>query len=78
MNLDLLIKMVNEISAFFASEPDPEQAARDIAAHLRRFWDPRMRRQLLAYYDERAGAGLTELALRGVARLAAESRVAPG
>jgi formate dehydrogenase subunit delta len=72
MNIDLLIKMTNEISAYFASEPDAEQAAKDIAGHLRRFWEPRMRRQMVSYYKERRGAGLTELALRGVALLAAQ------
>ena len=71
MNIDLLIKMANEISAYFASEPDGEQAAKDVAGHLRRFWEPRMRRQIIMYSEERQGAGLTELALRGVRLLAA-------
>ena len=73
MNLDLLIKMANEIGAYFAAEPDPEQAAREVAAHLRRFWEPRMRRQIIAYFRERGGGGLSALALRAVALLAAES-----
>jgi formate dehydrogenase subunit delta len=71
MNIDLLIKMTNEIGAYFAAEPDTEQAARDVAAHLRRYWDPRMRRQMITYYQERQGAGLSDLALRGVGLLAA-------
>jgi formate dehydrogenase subunit delta len=72
MNIDLLIKMANEISAYFAAEPDSEQAAKDVAGHLRRYWEPRMRRQIITYYGgERRGAGLSELALRGVALLAA-------
>jgi formate dehydrogenase subunit delta len=71
MNIDLLIKMANEISAYFAAEPDTEQAARDVAGHLKRFWEPRMRRQIITYYEERQGAGLSDLALRGVALLAA-------
>jgi len=71
MNIDLLIKMVNEISDYFASEPDSEQAAKDIAGHLRRYWEPRMRRQIITYYEERRGAGLSDLALRGVGLLAA-------
>jgi formate dehydrogenase subunit delta len=71
MNIDLLIKMANEISAYFASEPDAEQAAQAVAGHLRRFWEPRMRRQIVSYYEERRGAGLSELALRAVALLAA-------
>ena len=71
MNIDLLIKMANEISAYFASEPDTEQAVKDVAGHLRRYWEPRMRRQIIAYYEERQGAGLSDLALRGVRQLAA-------
>lgn len=71
MNIDLLIKMTNEISAYFAAEPDTEQAARDVAGHLKRFWEPRMRRQIITYYEQRQGAGLSDLALRGVALLAA-------
>jgi len=71
MNIDLLIKMANEISAYFASEPDTEQAAKDVAGHLRRYWEPRMRRQIVSYYEDRSGAGLSDLALRGVGLLAA-------
>ncbi len=71
MNIDLLIKMANEISAYFASEPDTEQAAKAVAGHIRRYWEPRMRRQMIAYYGERQGAGLSDLAPRGVGLLAA-------
>jgi len=74
MNIDLLIKMANEISAFFAGAEDGEQAARAVASHLKRFWEPRMRAQMLAYYEQRAGAGLTDLAKSGVALLAAEAK----
>jgi formate dehydrogenase subunit delta len=77
MNIDLLIKMANEISAYFAAEPNAEQAAKDVAGHLRRYWEPRMRRQIIAYCEERQGAGLTELALHGVRLLAAEPSPAP-
>ena len=44
MKIEYLVKMANEIGAFFASEPDPEQAVNAVAGHLRRFWDPRMPR----------------------------------
>ena len=71
MNIDLLIKMTNEISAYFAAERDTEQAAKDVAGHLRHDGEPRMRRQIITYYQERKGAGLTDLALRGVGLLAA-------
>jgi formate dehydrogenase subunit delta len=34
-----------------------------IAGHIKRFWDPRMRRELLSWVDEHAGEGLKELVL---------------
>ncbi len=74
MNIELLVKMANEISMFFASESAPAQAANDVATHLRRFWEPRMRRQIVSHYEEHQGEGLNDLARRAVALLAADSR----
>ncbi|MGC8519638.1 MAG: formate dehydrogenase subunit delta [Steroidobacteraceae bacterium] len=71
MNIELLVKMANEISEFFAAESPPPQAAEDVAQHLRRFWEPRMRRQIIAYVRATSGAGLSELARRGIETLAA-------
>ncbi len=76
MNIDLLIKMANEISAFFAAETDQEQAVSNVASHLRRFWEPRMRAQIIAYCEQRQGAGLVDLAKGAVALLAHESKAA--
>jgi formate dehydrogenase subunit delta len=71
MNIDLLIKMTNEIGEFFAGaeNKDQEAAARDVANHLKRYWDPRMRVQMLKYYEERGGAGLSDLGKRAVGLL---------
>jgi len=79
MNIDLLIKMANEIGEFFAGVEvnDPQAAARDVANHLRRYWEPRMRAQMLKYYEERDGAGLSELAKSAVALLHAASQAPP-
>ena len=41
-----LIKMANQIGAFFDAMPDREQAVKDVAAHIQKFWDPRMRSAL--------------------------------
>ncbi|RQR21294.1 formate dehydrogenase, partial [Burkholderia sp. Bp9143] len=41
-----LIDMANQIGAFFESMPDREEALSGIAEHIRRFWEPRMRRAL--------------------------------
>jgi formate dehydrogenase subunit delta len=78
MNIDLLIKMTNEIGAFFAGTTGAPEASRAVANHLKRYWEPRMRAQMIAYYEERNGAGLTELARNGVALMAAESKAQAG
>jgi len=77
MNIDLLIKMANEIGEFFAGTADPAEAAQAVANHLRRFWEPRMRAQIIRYYEERAGAGMSELARSAVGLLSAASKAAP-
>ena len=46
-----LVKMANEIGAFFAAEPEPKVALEGIAGHIKKFWEPRMRRELLAALD---------------------------
>ena len=79
MNIDLLIKMVNEIGDFFsgADVNDAQAASRDVANHIKRYWEPRMRAQMLKYYEERQGAGLTDLAKNAVALLHGASKAPP-
>lgn len=67
-----LVKMANEIAAFFGAEPDRAVAVEGVAQHLKRFWDPRMRGALLAWVDQQAGAGLAPLALEAVRAKRAE------
>jgi formate dehydrogenase subunit delta len=59
------VRLVTEIAAQFRHRPQDEAAA-EIAAHIRSFWDPRMRSQLLSHVD--AGAVTDPLVLE-VARL---------
>jgi formate dehydrogenase subunit delta len=61
-----LVKMVNEIAAFFEAEPDRNAALEGVAGHLKRFWDPRMRREIVRYVDEQGGEGLKETALAAI------------
>jgi formate dehydrogenase subunit delta len=68
MDAHHLVEMVNEIAAFFVGE-DPANAAANVANHLRRYWDPRMRKQILAHLAE-GGAGLGEVGRAGVELLA--------
>jgi formate dehydrogenase subunit delta len=53
-----LIEMANRIGDFFDSMPDREEALAGIADHIRRFWEPRMRRALLAAVDRPDAGGL--------------------
>jgi formate dehydrogenase subunit delta len=78
MNIDLLIKMANEIGDFFSGASPPEQAPKDVATHLRRYWEPRMRTQMLAYYEQRQGAGLSDVAKEAVGILHAAAQAPPG
>jgi formate dehydrogenase subunit delta len=73
MNIDHMVKMANEIGFFFAGESKPEQAPRDVANHIKRYWEARMRREMLAYYKRSGGPELTDLARAAVALLAAEA-----
>ncbi len=49
MNIGQLVRMANQIGAFFVTMPDQEKALSGIAEHLHKFWEPRMRRELLAF-----------------------------
>ena len=76
MDIHHLVKMANEIGAFFRGEAgSPEEAARLVANHFRRFWDPRMRREIVAHLDA-GGEGLDEIAHRAVALLGREAGTA--
>lgn len=68
MNIERLIKMANQIGTFFEAEAAPDLAANDVAGHMKRFWDPRMRRQLVEHVDATGGEGLMPIVVLGVER----------
>ncbi|CAM2193942.1 formate dehydrogenase subunit delta [Paraburkholderia kururiensis] len=55
-----LIEMANQIGSFFESMPDREEATASVADHIRRFWEPRMRRALYAAFDA-STPGMSEI-----------------
>jgi formate dehydrogenase subunit delta len=57
MRVERLVTMANDIGHFFGSDADKAEASKNIAAHLKRFWDPRMLREIVAHYIT-GGAGL--------------------
>ena len=69
MNGDQLVRMINDISGFFVSESDQNEAVEGVVGHVTKFWDPRMRSQIVSYVAQTDGAGLTELSRLAVNRL---------
>ena len=75
MSVQRLVYMANQIATFFAAEAK-DKAAAATADHLSKFWDPRMRKQIIAHYHA-GGAGLSDLARAGVALLEQAPAAAP-
>jgi formate dehydrogenase subunit delta len=61
MDSQQLIKMANQIGQFFESMPNREAAEKDIATHLKRFWDPRMRSAIVASLDTDEAASMSPI-----------------
>jgi formate dehydrogenase subunit delta len=70
MSPEKLVYMANQIGKFFASQ-GPGEAVSGTLDHLRRFWDPRMRREILAYV-EAGGEGLDANVREAVLKLKTE------
>ena len=47
MNTDYVLRMANQIADALGINPDQEQAVAELADHLTRFWEPRMRSALV-------------------------------
>ena len=71
MTIQRLVQMANQVAAFFSTYPEAE-AIDGTANHLKSFWDPRMRREIEAHLRDKAGAGLSHVALEAVKRIAAK------
>jgi formate dehydrogenase subunit delta len=61
MTEETIVRMANQIAAFFATYPH-EQAVEGTYDHIKKFWDPRMRKQL-AEKVAAGGNGLSAIAL---------------
>jgi formate dehydrogenase subunit delta len=62
-----LIYMANQIGKFFQSQGH-DKAASGVADHIRKFWDPRMRKAIFAHLDA-GGAGLDPNVLEALTTL---------
>jgi formate dehydrogenase subunit delta len=72
MQIERLVYMANQIGAFFAAQGE-EAAITGIADHLRKFWDPRMRAQIVTHLNA-GGAGLSANVAAALQRLAAPAK----
>jgi formate dehydrogenase subunit delta len=71
MDADNLVRMANRIAEFFAAMPDHDEAVDGVASHLRKFWAPVMRQDLLAQVaasGDPAALGLHPLVAEALAR----------
>jgi formate dehydrogenase subunit delta len=66
MKTEHLIQMANSIGDFFAAMPDAEEARRDLASHIERYWEPRMRRGIYEHIDRAQGVGLQSIVLQAL------------
>ncbi len=67
MHAEKLTMMANQIGAFFKAQSEA-QAPAAIADHLKKFWDPGMRADIVAHLDK-GGAGLDPLVRSAIALL---------
>ena len=68
MPSESLLRMANQIGAFFEAMPDRNEALEGIAAHIKKFWEPRMRRALLAQIDAHGAEGLSPFVAEAIGR----------
>jgi len=67
MSPDRLIYMANQIGKFFQNQGH-DKAVPAIADHIRKFWDPRMRKAIFAHLDA-GGDGLDPSVRRAIEQL---------
>ncbi len=76
MDTPHLVAMINDISDFFEHQGNAAEAAAGVESHVARYWELRMRVQMLAHYRA-GGEGLSEVSLAAVQLLAREGVDAP-
>ncbi|MBT7121027.1 MAG: formate dehydrogenase subunit delta [Nitrosomonadales bacterium] len=52
METKILIRMANDIGNFFKSYPNEEQAKKDMALHIQKFWGRDMRVKIKEYVTQ--------------------------
>jgi formate dehydrogenase subunit delta len=76
VDIDHLVMMANDIGKFFAGYPSHDEAVVAVEHHLRHFWEPRMRRDLVDY-AARGGNGLKPLVREAIELMTRQTRPEP-
>ena len=58
MDIEKLVKMANQIGDFFEANHEVEDAKREIASHLKKFWNSVMIKAIVAHVQQQQGVGL--------------------
>lgn len=66
MRAQYIIQQANQIASFYESMPDTAQALRDFVAHVTKFWDPRMRQDLIKIMQGPESASAHEMVRQAV------------
>jgi formate dehydrogenase subunit delta len=69
VDVQRLVAMANDISNFFGSDPDQAAAVEQVAIHLKKFWEPRMREAIRRHVSQ-GGEGMSTIAIQAVKKLA--------
>ena len=69
MKIEKLVKMANDISAFFDADPDKTIAAAGVKNHISRSWELSMRQAIVEHLQNHDGEGLSPLAKTAVAQI---------
>jgi formate dehydrogenase subunit delta len=77
MDPNNLVVMANRIGGFFDAMPDKAEALDGVFQHLRKFWAPPMRQQLLRQVEDSACASLHPLVAEVLATRGGELRPPP-
>jgi len=72
MDVTKLVRMANQIAANFEGSSSEEQAVASVADHIRRFWSPLMRKQLIDHWRADQ-SDLSPRAAQAVAAVAAQT-----
>jgi formate dehydrogenase subunit delta len=71
LDVERLVAMANDIANFFDAESGKDKAPESVRFHISRYWEPRMRREIIAHVREKNGEGLSDTARAAVEKLAA-------